>query len=361
MIRLVALLLVAGVLVGCAATVSGPERPRHVLGLGFESLVDGTDWTELSRRLIEAHVDEVSIAVGRLDWLAFPPDGVGRPSGPVRETGRDYVAEAIDGLVPWRRATPGHRITLTIDALIPGLISDDPSLAAVDAHGRPSREFASVTALEGSVGDDLAQLTEEVVRRYGIAEIGVTELLIDDSYGDDDLESYRGFSGAVDWPRAADGAIDTEHPSIAAWRSAVVADLAARMAERARALGAIFAVDVRVNWKDPPAGRPESGHDYTALLDRVDRLTLWCYTALARVQPESVGRLPGALAAAGLDTDRMIFSIGLWNAVGDDPVPPGELARGVRAAEASAAAATGVTPHSMLSPAHYDVLVEEWR
>ena len=141
----------------------------------------------------------------------------------------------------------------------------------------------------------------------------------------------------------------------------MVADLAARMAERARALGAIFAVDVRVNWKDPPAGRPESGHDYTALLDRVDRLTLWCYTALARVQPESVGRLPGALAAAGLDTDRMIFSIGLWNAVGDDPVPPGELARGVRAAEASAAAATGVTPHSMLSPAHYDVLVEEWR
>ena len=27
----------------------------------------------------------------------------------------------------------------------------------------------------------------------------------------------------------------------------------------------------------------------------------------------------------------------------------------------SGAAAIGVTPHSMLSPAHYDVLAEEWR
>lgn len=361
MIRLLAMLLAAAALVGCAAVAPGPARPRHVIGLGFESLVGGTDWGELSRRLSASGIEEVSIAVGRLDWLAYPPDRVGLPSGPVRETGRDYVAEAIAGLDPWRRAALDRRITLTIDALIPGLIAQRPELAAVDADGTPHADFASVTALQNEIGDSLVALTEDVARRYGPDEVAVTELLVDHSFGDDDLDSFIAFSGADDWPRRLDGSIDTADAAIGRWRSAVVADLAGRMADRSRENGVPFAMDVRVDWDDPARGRPDSGHDYGALIDRVDRLTLWCYTALGGASPEQVGALPGELAGAGMDVERMIFSVGMWTSADGVVIGPDHLRRALESAETSTAGAVGVTPLSLLEDMHWSVIETAWR
>lgn len=359
MLRLVPLLVVAVLLAGCAPSDPGPP-PRHVVGFGFETLVGDTDWAGVVERLDEAHVDEVSLAVGRLDWLAYPPDTVGRPSGPVRESGRDFVADALRALEPWRAADPARTVTLTIDALIPGLIADEPGWAAVDADGRPSADFASITALEGRIGDDLVALTGDLVARYQPDEVSITELLIDHSFGADDLESFRAHSGHSDWPRRTDGEIDTADPQIAAWRSDAVTRLVGRMADVSRSAGVPFAMDVRVNWKDPARGRPESGHDYAALLGAADRLTLWCYTSLGGVAPEEVGVLPAALAAAGMDTDRMVFSVGMWTSEDTEAISPDHLSRALGAAEGSGAAAVGITPESLLTPAHWQVLQSIW-
>jgi hypothetical protein len=133
------------------------------------------------------------------------------------------------------------------------------------------------------------------------------------------------------------------------------------MAAAARDAGAPFAMDVRVNWSDPAAGRPESGHDYRALLDRVDRLTLWCYTALAGVDPGEIRRLPDELDAAGLDVGRMILSVGLWTGEEGEPISSDELGEALRAGEESGARSVGVTPLSLMDTSHWEALAAEWR
>ena len=351
--RAVAGLSVAFLLASCAPSPADDDAGADrtvvtTIGIGFETLVGDTDWADLVDHLREADVGEVSLAVGRIDWLAFPPDLVGEPSSEVIRSGRDYVEEALQQLRPWT-SDGGRRVTLTIDALAPALLAASPHLAGTTADGRRSDDFPSLAAWAGPVGADLVALAEDIAQRYRPDEVAITEMLADHTFGADDLASFREHSGLTAWPMTADGRIRTDAREIAAWRSDAITELVGRVANAVHRHDVALAVDVRVDWEDPAAGRADSGHDYRALLSVADRLILWCYAGLVDRAPAEVGFVGRELASAGVDPMRVVLSVGLWD--DDGTLSADDLRDALTAIEGRMPA--GVTPVSSMTEAHW--------
>jgi hypothetical protein len=297
--------------------------PERMLALGFEDVIDGTP--------LPADCDAVAITVGRVDWVAWPWAGHPEAWSPwVVETGRDFVGEAI-------AAAGARRVTLIVDVMVEGWIARDSSIAGVDARGERSTEFASITSLDGVVGDRIVELVAEVARRgYGVT---LTEGFLDRwTFGADDLDAYRAHSGTGEWPLTPAGDIDEGHPSIGAWRCAAMTRLVARCAAVSPAG---LRVEVRAQWDGPLF---HDGQDYRALLEVSDGLVVWGYFALA-------GREPEALAALELPPGSTL-SIGLWE------VSPDALRRALAAA--SHAPTVAVVPLSLVTPEHAAVLRQAW-
>lgn len=336
-----------------------PSTSSRGVNFGFESVVDGStrsaDWGEVVPLLDATHATAVSLVVGRPDWVAFPwaahPDA---ESTRVRESGTDYIRAALDAL-------PDHlEVTLTIDALAPRLLEEDRDLAGVTVDGEHSESFASVAALDGgAVGDRIVELARHIAGTYRPDRVSLTELMFDDAtFGDADLRHFREHTGRTDWPRRG-GEIDTGADIIAEWRSAALANLLGRVVEAVSGEGVSVDMDVRAPQDDPTSDRSLSGHDYELLLDTVDRLVVWNYPGLSRAEDavdfsaeftrELLGRHPG----------RIVISTGLWARNGGE-LSARELERALDAVTAAGATAVSVTPASMLSDAHWDVLVSRW-
>jgi hypothetical protein len=190
------------------------------------------------------------------------------------------------------------------------------------------------------------------------------------TFGADDLALFKRMTGASDWPRTRSGAIDTGAPQLGAWRAQVIAGLLRRMraavdrVNHGTGTKIQLGMDVRVNWDDPEAGRPEDGADYKTLLTAADRLVLWAYLGTVNRSPAAIRRLTAGLAGAGVDMRRTAVSIGLWqgneNATPQRAIPPAQLARAVRAAETNGVRSVGIVPLRLLGPAHRKVLDDAW-
>lgn len=295
-----------------------------MLALGFEDVI--------SPAPLDAPHDAVAITVGRVDWTAFPWAGHTNAWSPwVVDTGRDYVAEAVT-------AAGEHEIELIVDVMVERWISRDPSVAGVDARGQRSTEFASVTALNGIVGDRIVELVAAAAD-YGHA-VALTEGFLDRwTFGPDDLDEYRRWGGGGAWPLDAAGNIDERHPSIGAWRSAALTDLVARCAAVAHSRAVELRVEVRAQW-DGPTNR--DGQDFAALLTVADRLVIWGYFALANRPPEALEQL------AREAPEGSVISIGLWG-----PVTAPDLSRALRAATRGGATTVAIVPLSLMTPAHW--------
>lgn len=307
-----------------------------MLSLGFEDVVELTS----ARRFAEVGATAISVTAGRVDWTAFPWTSHEASWSPwVRETGRDYVAEAI-------AATGDRRLAVIVDVMVEGWIARDASIAGVDASGQRSTEFASISALAGSVGEAIVDLTATVAARYACT-VTLTELFLDRwTFGPDDLVAYRAFAGADDWPRSTTGAIDETHPSIGQWRSAAVASLVERCAAVAHAAGQELHVEVRAQWDGPTA---QDGQDYDALGALADRLVIWAYSALAHRPPSDVERLTREAPAGST------ISVGLWQ------LSAPELRRSVDAASRGGATSVAVVPMSLMTGSHWASLGLVWR
>ena len=309
---------------------------ERMLSLGFEDVIDLTS----AHRFAEVGATAVSVTAGRVDWTAFPwPEHEASWAPWVRDTQRDYVAEAI--------AAAGDRtLAVIVDVMVEGWISRDPSIAGVDARGQRSTEFASVSALGGVVGAAIVELTAEVVRRYGCT-VTLTELFLDRwTFGDDDLSLFRQFASVGDWPRTEAGEIDEAHPSIGQWRSDAVAGLVARCAVETRAAGHELHVEVRAHWDGPTA---RDGQDYERLLAVSDRLVIWGYSALAGRLTSDLERLAREAPAGST------LSIGLWQLSAPD------LRRSVDAASLGGAASVAIVPMSLMTDSHWVALASIWR
>ncbi|MGG5170810.1 hypothetical protein ACQR35_01350 [Pseudarthrobacter sp. J1738] len=361
------------VLVLAACTPAAPPAERAV-NFGFEDVaVPGKDWGALNQKLQEVRANSVGIAVGRPDWTGFVWAGHSeQQSSQVRSSrGEDFVWKALEGV---GTAPDGskRKTTLVVDALVPGMIAEDSSLAGQDVQGKRSADFASVAALEhGAVGEHLVALVGDVAARYKPDAVSLTELMFDDStFGDADADSYRNFSGQDDWPRNSDGSINTNDPSIGKWRSAVLAKLVARARDAAGKSGVKLLMDVRspnsgagaATNADLGGDRKDSGQDYNQLLKSSDGLVVWDYFGLNGGDPGDSKDLAAKLVQR--DPGRISQSIGLWadENSGDKSgtVSATDLKTALKAAAEGGARSVSVTPASKLSDQHWQAIKEAW-
>ena len=339
-----------------------PAQTRS-MSIDFDIVTNpDTDWEAINRNLTQGGANAVALGAGRVEFTAFDwpayPDAAAVP-------GTDHLAAAAAGLNTAPDGT--HRaISLIVDTYVPQLIRDDPDIACVDANGKPSQYRASLAELDhGDVGDRLVEYVAELGERYDPTAVEITEMFLDGcSFGADDLALFRTMTGKRDWPRTTSGAIAVNAPILGTWRSKVAAGLLTRMRaaldEVPGGTGIGLVDDVRVNWKDPAAGRPSSGQDYTILLTSGASLQLWAYPGRADVDASQVAELTAGLELAGYDMKRLIVSVGLWEGPADADPPgrltPAEMVQAVRGAATHGIRAINLTPYSLMTPAHWKAL-----
>jgi hypothetical protein len=337
---------------------------RHSVSLGLEDVANpDTDWSAVAHNLDAAGANMIDLSAGRVeftafDWPAHPDDAA--------EPGRDHLSDAIKAL---RRDAGGREraIDITVDTLVPAWIKRDPSVAGVDASGRRAKYTPSASALyDGAVGHRIVDYVGAIARRYKPDQISLTELMFDDeTFGADDLRLFRLMTGRPDWPRTASGAIAEGDPSIATWRSRVLAHVLSRARTAAHRYSpqTLIAIDVRVNWDHPGAGRPESGDDYNILASAADRIVVWAYIGTESKEPSDILRLTRALDTQfHIANSRFTVSIGLWgpNDSTVSVVSPAQMAAAVQAGQTNTITSVGVTPMSLMTSAHWQALRAVW-
>lgn len=349
----------------------GPDKlaPGLIIGVGFETVKDSAEVTRVAGKLDEVGADGVTIAVGRPDWVTFPWPAHPETWALSKSSGDDPLASAINELGQNQREQR-REVTLVIDTLAPKLIEENPDEAGVDRWGRISGLFPSASALHlGKVGERIVELCGDVASRYQPDRIGLTELILDKTFGDADLSLYREITGEDEWPRNADGEINHQHATIHTFRSEVAAGLVNRCREAAAPHGVEVDTDVRAAWDDPAQDRSDSGHDYELLLKTGNHITVWNYFAL-NDRPHRVSAELTAGLRAQLGKEKMgnvTMSIGLWAdgdgdlALADGQGPDGILdpqpmADAIEASLTHGITRVSVTPASKLSDAHWELL-----
>ena len=356
-----ALAVAATSVVMTSSSSAQSSRPAdRMVNLGFEDIVtdDPGHLSRLAEQLDAVDATAVSLAVGRTDWTAFPSSGnPNAVSGAVAATGRDYVAEAIKAV----GTSAGERkrdIVLTIDVLLGRSLEEDPSLAGRNAAGQRSSSFASVSALRnGEAGERVAALASEVAERYRPTAVDLTELMFDDfTFGADDLDDFNATTGLKDWPRNSSGSIDAADAHLRTWRSEAVADIVRKVRAAVEPYGVRTETDVRSPLVLAAGDRADSGHDYDLLLKQLDRLHIWQYVGLNDAAAPPTKELVRAMnRRAGW---RMSLSLGLWSSEG--VITPERLGRELRDAARGGAASVSVTPASLMTDEHWEVLKKAW-
>ena len=344
-----------------------PARTRSV-SVDFAQVVDpSTDWSAIDARLDEAGVNAVELSAGRVEFTAY--DWPAHPEA-AAEPGTDHLTQAALGL---HEAADGtvRQIGLIVDTYVPNWLAQHPDAAGVAADGRRSEYQASASELtHGEVGRRLVAYAGALAQRYDPAEISISELFLDGyTFGADDLRLYRRMTGQADWPRNADGSIDQDAPRIYAWRADVIARFLARVRTRLDAArdgaGARIelAMEARIGWQDPSRGDLRSGHDYEVLLGPADRLVLWAYLYGIR-RPVQIRQVLASLERTGLAMTRLTVSVGLWKGgpkIEDrGAIAPRTFRAALRAAETHGITSVNVTPLSLMSERHWEVLASVW-
>ncbi len=330
--------------------------PVRAMSLDLTDMAQPSDAMDrLEQRMRDVGVTMVALSAGRLDWTGFRWSGhEERWSAGVRESGRDLLMEGAQRFGRWAH------VSAVVDVFAPRYLQKRPSLRALDAAGRPIPYHASTHALvNGPFGDELILMIAHIARYYPVDSITLTELFYyQEGYGADDLALYREYSGRRDWPRTADGSIDVDHATIAAWRSAMVAQFVARAARVAHMHGKQLFVDVRVGWDSPASEGRRSGHDYRLLLQHADRLVLWNYIGLSGATPEYTASIARYVRRYGVD--RIIISYGLW-------AKRGAVLDAEALQQAMVAGQEGNLPHAWITPLglmqeeHWQTLAAVWR
>jgi len=351
-------------------TLRPDERPDQLrsLSVDFDTVVDPTtNWRAIDDRLDQVGATAVDLNAGRVEFTAFDwdehPDAAAQP-------GFDHIKRAASALSQTADGAP-RPIALIVDAYVPSWIEEEPEVAGVSVDGARSPYQASASQLaEGEVGDRLVDYVAALGARYEPSQIAVTELFLNRyTFGDEDFALFREMTGEQDWPRTPDGQIDEEGATLTAWRAEVLAGLMGRMraaldeVDGGRGAQIELAMDVRLDWENPAVGSLGSGHDYSVLLEAVDRLVLWAYVYETR-DPAEIEEVTAGLEAAGLDMSRFTISVGLWvrGPGGDveEAITPARLVDSVRAAQTHGITSVNVTPLRLMSDAAWSALASVW-
>lgn len=340
-------------------TVSAPDTttsPIRAVSLDLADLAQSPDdLSRLAQRMRDAGVNMVGLSAGRLDWTGFRWSGrEERWSAGVRERERDLLADATQRFGDWAH------VSAIVDVFAPRYLQKRPSLRALDAAARPIPYQASTHALiNGPFGDELIAMIDYIARHYEVDSMTLTELFYyQEGYGADDLALYREHSGRRDWPRTARGAINIDHPTIGAWRSAMLARFVERAARVAHRHEKQLFVDVRIDREAPQNEGRRSGHDYALLLQHADRLVLWNYFGLNGTSPEYTRDIAQYVQRYG--ANRVIISYGLWANRGA-VVSAADLQRAMDAGQEGHLPHAWITPVQLMTDDHWQAIMSVWR
>lgn len=347
----------------CTAPAKAPGGITHVVNVGYEDITssDPHRLAYLAQKLDQVKATGVRIAVGRLDWVGFPWAGhEDLESSDVKDTGRDYVQEAIAAL---GCDASGHRRTiyLGVDALFGREVTDHPELAGVDQSGKRSTLFASLTAWKtGPLTPLLADFVHELAVRYHPDDVNITELYFDaNTFGADDFADFKATEHVDAWPRSHDGTVDRTAPSVANWRSGAIASVVERVQQRLAGTGVRLTFDVRAPVALDPLGRPDLGANYPLLLKHVDQIVVWDFPGMVAFSVLGADQL-GPLLFTG-NPDRYELGIGLWKGgTGGGRITAAQLRHELDSAKRQGIKHVSVTPTSLFTEETWSILQSEW-
>lgn len=307
-----------------------------------------------------AGINMVALGAGRVEWTYFK--WAGHPSqwaSPVRDTGIDYLAQDTARFGQWAQ------VNAVVDVLAPNYIAAHPSTAAINASGVASTDLVSTSELTtGEFGRQLLDMIAYIAANYPVNSISLTELFYHvDGYGPDDKALYLAYSGRSDWPRNPDGSIAVLDKSIGDWRTHALDVYLDKIVLACHQYGREFFLDVGLTLDYGHTVDSlnhmtnEHGTNYRVVLQHTDKIVIWGYFSLDEFDPEYLQDVARFLTQFG--PDRVILSIGLWGRANPE-VTASELERGILASQAGGISDIWITPGSLMTPAHWQVLDTLW-
>jgi hypothetical protein len=335
--------------------------PRPSTGAIHAMRVDYSDMTNSRSEVaaVEAHMKDVGVNMvtvggGRPEWTYFKwPGHEANWASSVRDTGIDFLAEDATRFGKWAR------VDVTVDVLSPTYIRKHPDKAAINFVGVKSKYLVSTDELvNGEYGRQLLGMIEAIASGYPVDSISITELIYhSDGYGPDDLKLYQESTGRKGWPRNANGQINTDDVSIGDWRTHELDVFLDKAAVICHKYGKEFYLDVGLSLDNLNKMTNEHGTNYHVVLEHTDKLVLWAYYDLDHFPPalfEQVAALENKLGK-----DRFILSLGLW----DEALPqtrPEKFSEYLTAAEKYGINDFWITPSTLMTEAHWQVLKKLW-
>jgi hypothetical protein len=334
-----------------------PEQPIHAVHVEFSDYdMRGSQGAVIDFFLPQTKVNLVSLTAGRVEWTFFKwPAHPEFWSSDVTSSGTDFLASDSAHFKKY------GKVDAEIDALSPNYIKAHPETAAIDAFGKASTDLVGLIELtQGNYGKLLENMLTYVASNYpNVNSISITELTYRlDGYGPDEKTSYLQFSHQKDWPRNSDGSIAIDDPAIIQWRSQLLGDFIGKLTAIAHAHGKQLYLDVSSGLDGQLQFANESGVDFGTMLQKTDKLVVWCYYSLDGNSPEAAKT--AALYLKKYDPKRIILSIGLWGP-NNSVMDANSLQQGVQLAQQGGIVNFWITPSTLMKDSHWEVMATLWK
>jgi hypothetical protein len=343
---------------GAPTPIPTPQTAvTHAVALHYQDYQRSrSEVSAFEQKMQAANVNMVALCAGRVEWTYFKWNGHESSwANDVKDTGIDFLSDDSQRYGKWAH------IDAIIDTLAPGYIKAHPEQAAVTFDGRTNPNLVGTMDLvEGPFGQMLLDMVEYIAANYPeVDSISITELSYHiDGYSAKDKAAYLKYSGAKDWPRQTNGQIDINDTTLGNWRSSVLDKYLDKAVAAAHRHGKKFFMDVQLNPERLQYAANEYGTRYSLVLEHTDQLVLWGYFDLDNYAPEDFTEIAKSLAQYG--NDRLILSIGLWGP-NDTTTTADKLKRAILASQAGGLDNIWVTPSTMMTAEHWQVLNEVWK
>ncbi len=331
--------------------------PIHAVHIEFSDYdLRGSQQTRIDNYLASTNVNLISLTAGRVEWNYFKwRDHPEYWSTDVTTSRTDFLASDSAYFKQF------GKIDAEIDVLSPNYIKDHPEAATVDVTGKTSSNMVNLIELtQGNYGKLLTEMVTYLAVNYpDVNSISITELVYHlDGYGPAEKDSYMQSTRHKDWPRNSDGSIAIDDASIIQWHSQLIGPFLGKLAQIAHAHGKQLYLDVSSGINNKNEFTNQSGVQLDTMLQKVDKLVVWCYFYLDGNSPDSIKT--SALYLKRFGPDHIILSIGLWGP-GNTVMDASLLQQGIQSAQKGGMQNLWITPSTLMDDSHWQTLQNIWK
>jgi hypothetical protein len=331
--------------------------PIHALRVDYKDMASSrNNVITLEQKIAQAGFNLVSLGAGRAEWTYFKWAGHNDAwSDDIKATGVDFLAEDAAHFGSWAQ------IDAAVDVLSPLYIQKNPEAAAISAEGIPSTNLISTMQLvDGPYGKSLLEMIAAIAANYPVNSISINEMYYQhDGYGPDDRTAYVRATGRNDWPRTADGRINTADPSIGLWRSAELARFIGQAQQIAHQYGKKLLVNVALNLNNSSSPVLDDGQQLDLLQGNIDRILLWGFFNPENVPAQDMLKAAQLLSKSDFH-EKFVFVIGLWNK-DNQAITAGSLKSTITAIQSGGLPNIWITPATIMNDDIWNVVTSFWK